>query len=184
MLYNYKELFKIMEKVVADNVEAYQADFYEYDTETLKEMETGTPYVWIVRRLGTHLTADPEKCESITKCWEPLVIAIITRHGYTSTKYEIKFVTRDDLTKWIKERNTYYLTEIQNKLHDRTVFDTSEYVNGKLSYSFGYVYCSCFGTVAYNDTLENISEVIGDTFKMTPYSFLTCAKTYKDYEIA
>ena len=184
MLYKYNELLKVMEKIVEKNVKAYKTDFYEHDTEVLKNMEVGTPYAWIVREHGTHLTPDPEYCESITKCWKPLEIVIITRCGNGET-YSTRHININpgDFPAWIEEQNNKYILKIMQELQSGTVFDASEYTPATVSYSFGYIYCDGCGTFARKFTPEDLKEII-EYIHMTPYSFLTYTAKRKNYEIA
>jgi hypothetical protein len=47
------ELLKTMVKIVEQDVITYHSDFYIHDTELIKEYE-GDPFIWIVRKNGTH----------------------------------------------------------------------------------------------------------------------------------
>lgn len=182
MLYKYDAMIEAMTKIVEDNMEAYKEDFYDYDMEELKDIDPFVNYVWIVREHGTHFTPNPEYADAVLKVWKPDKIAIITR--ISDTEYSFKSMTPEEFDAWSTDTRDAYLKRIRDELHNRTIFDTSDYITGSVWYSFGYIYVNCNGTVAYEDNIKDLYKIIKSVFHMTAYSFYTYTKKRKDYEAA
>ena len=91
-----------MATIVETTVEHYQTDFYDYDLQTLEDMESKKEYIWITRESGTHFSSDPDYIETITNYYgDGLRSAAVIKR--VSGGYTFEPVSLKTLPAWIED---------------------------------------------------------------------------------
>lgn len=98
---NSKELIQKMEKVVQNNVVAYQSDFYDYDIATITNMKMYERRFWLVRDTGTYLFNDPDIAKLVIDTDNYVYFAVVYKNQY---EYEYTSMSKEDFKKELASR--------------------------------------------------------------------------------
>lgn len=101
-----RTILKTMQELVEDNVIDFKSDFYDYDINTLKNMNTGEERIWSIRDTGTYFFNDPWAQEATMQATEYISFYKIRREA--ADNYSMELLTVPEVKAWAEEEKAKY----------------------------------------------------------------------------
>lgn len=168
---NSKELIQKMEKVVQDNVVAYQSDFYDYDIATITNMRPYERRFWLVRDTGTYLFSDPDITKTVMDCSNYIYFAVIYKNQY---EYEYTSMNKEDFKKELASWIDNDLEHVKADLQDGIIYGDikNDLFSPLLSFNDDLIYATNKYGVTNSYGLDNLKTAIYDDLSRSPHAVL------------